>query len=69
LKRYKITDLGKKALEGRQFLNKHERLDCKRMEGVVGEDGYNKGLGKLWIERKDKKGNRMVLRDVGPSRT
>ena len=67
LKKYKITETGRKAIEGRQFLNKYARMDYNSMIRTVGEEVYNKGKNKLWIERKDKKGNRTVLRDSGPS--
>jgi hypothetical protein len=69
LKNYKITENGRLGLKGRQDLNKNVRMDAESMIRIVGEEVYNKSKNKLWIETIDKKGNRMVLRDSGPSRT
>jgi DNA-binding PadR family transcriptional regulator len=62
----KITELGKKALEGRRALNKNERMDHESLIEICGEEVDSKGLNILWIEIPPKN-NRITLPAVGPS--
>ncbi|MFZ0183281.1 MAG: hypothetical protein WAL88_00425 [Nitrosotalea sp.] len=63
MSKYKITEDGRKALDGRKSLNEKERISHESMKKQVGEDICNKGNGLLWTSAKNKKNNTMVLRD------
>ncbi|HJW19997.1 MAG TPA: hypothetical protein VJ571_05515 [Candidatus Nitrosotalea sp.] len=69
MKKYKLTNDGKKALDARKSLNENQRLPSERMIKLTGRETFHKCNGILWEVAKGKNNKstvkrQLVLRDI-----